>query len=248
MAKNRLRNCWRAKTKLYRQRKLQAAGVLLIVVLCGIAVFSFVETRVEGNPIRVACIGDSITFGSGYPAKLNDLLGSNYTVANFGVSGSTVSTRSNMPYMNQPQFQEALDYHPNIVVIMLGTNDANINITRDDSSFENDYSQLINSFEELPGVQLIWVVKSPPIFTNNPSYNNTYLQKTLLPQIDDLADQKDLPTVDVYSAFKNHSDYFMDGVHPDDDGASLIASQVYDAITLPDGSPDTSQFGDGYSV
>ena len=55
-----------------------------------------------------------------------------------------------------------------------------------------------------------------------------------------------LPTVDMYSAFGNHSDYFMDGVHPGSDGASLIASHVYDAITLPDGSPDTTQFGEGY--
>jgi lysophospholipase L1-like esterase len=219
----------------------------LIVVLSGIAIFSFVEINVQGHPIRVACVGDSITYGSGYPSKLNDLLGSNYTVANFGVSGSTISTNSNMSYMDQPQFQEALDYHPDIVVIMLGTNDANTNITGGAGSFERDYSQLINSFQELTGVQLIWVVKSPPIFTINSSYNNTYLENTILPQIDDLANQKNLPTVDVYSAFENHSDYFMDGVHPDDEGASLIASHVYDAITLPDGSPDTTLFGDNYS-
>ena len=56
-----------------------------------------------------------------------------------------------------------------------------------------------------------------------------------------------LPTVDMYSAFGNHSDYFMDGVHPDSAGASLIAFHVYDAITLPDGAPDTTQFADGYS-
>jgi lysophospholipase L1-like esterase len=236
----------RAKTKLNKKKQLQAVGALLIVVLSGIAVFSLVETKVEGHPIRVACIGDSITYGSGYPGKLDELLGQNYTVANFGVSGTTVTTHSNMSYMDQPQFQQALAYHPDIIVIMLGTNDANSEISLDESSFENDYSQLINSLQELSGVQLIWVVKSPPIFTQNSSYNNTYLQNTILPEIDDLANQKNLPTVDVYSAFGNHSDYFMDGVHPDENGASLIASQVYDAITLPDGSPDTTQFGDGY--
>ncbi len=95
--------------------------------------------------------------------------------------------------------------------------------------------------------QLIWIVKSPPIFAKDSSYNNTYLENTVLPHIDRLADQMNLPTVDLYSAFGDHSDYFMDGVHPDSDGATLIASNVYDAITLPDGSPDTSYFGDGYS-
>jgi acyl-CoA thioesterase I len=232
---------------LTMKKKLLALGALFIVVLSGIVVFSFVETNVEGRQIRVACIGDSITQGSGYPSKLHELLGSNYTVANFGVSGSTVSTYSSKPYIDQDVFQEAIDYHPDIVVIMLGTNDANPDIAQNESNFESDYSQLIAAFEQLDGRQLIWIVKSPPIFANNSGYNNTYLEKTVLPHIDRLADQMNLPTVDLYSAFGNHSDYFMDGVHPDSDGATLIASNVYDAITLPDGSPDTSYFGDGYS-
>ena len=227
--------------------KLQAIGALLIVVFSGIAIFSVVETSVQGKPIRVACIGDSITQGSGYPSKLDELLGPNYTVANFGVCGTTVSTSSTKPYVDQTEFQEAIAYHPDIVVIMLGTNDANSDIAQNETSFETDYSQIISAFEQLQGRQLIWVVKSPPIFTSNPSYNNTYLESTVLPQIDKVADLMKLPTVDMYNAFGNHSDYFMDGVHPDSDGASLIASHVYDAITLPDGSPDTSYFGDGYS-
>ncbi len=236
----------RAKINLTMKKKLLAIGALIIVVLSGIVIFSVVETTVLGDPIRVACIGDSITQGSGYPSKLNDLLGSNYMVANFGVSGSTVSTYSNRPYMDQVEFQEAIDYHPDIVVIMLGTNDANPDIAQNETSFETDYSQLITAFEQLEGRQLIWVVKSPPIFAQDSSYNNTYLEKNLLPKIDRLADQMNLPSVDLYSAFGDHSDYFMDGVHPDNDGATLIASNVYDAITLPDGSPDTSYFGEGY--
>jgi lysophospholipase L1-like esterase len=227
--------------------KFQAIGALLIVVLLGIAIFSIVETNVEGKPIRVACIGDSITEGSGYPSMLRQMLGPNYTVANFGVSGSTVTSQSIRPYMDQAAFQEAIDYHPDIIVIMLGTNDANNDIAQNETSFETDYSQLINSFEQLEGRQLIWVVKSPPIFADNSGYNNTYLENNVFPQIDKVADQMKLPTVNMFSAFGNHSDYFMDGVHPDSDGASLIASNVYDAITLPDGSPDTTQFGDGYS-
>lgn len=55
-----------------------------------------------------------------------------------------------------------------------------------------------------------------------------------------------LPTVDLYDALDNHADFFLDGVHPDDNGASIIALNVYDAITLPDGSPDESYFRYGY--
>jgi lysophospholipase L1-like esterase len=229
------------------KKKLLAIGTLIIVFLSGIVVFSVVETNCEAKLIRVACIGDSITQGSGYPSKLHQLLGSDYAVANFGVCGSTVSTGSTKPYMDQAEFQQAIDYHPDIIVIMLGTNDANPDIAQNETSFETDYSQIIAAFEQLGGRQLIWIAKSPPIFTDNSSYNNTYLEKTVLPHIDNLADQMNLPTIDLYNAFGNQSDYFMDGVHPNNDGATLIASNVYSAITLPDGSPDTSFFNDGYS-
>jgi lysophospholipase L1-like esterase len=226
--------------------KLFAIGALVIIFLSSVLVFSAVTTSCAAKPIRVACVGDSITEGSGYPNKLQLLLGSSYTVGNFGVSGSTVSINSEKPYMIESKFQEAMNFDPDIVVIMLGTNDANPEIALNEDSFKTDYSQLITAFEQLEGRQLIWIVKSPPIFANNSSYNNTYLTSTILPQIDELAEQMSLPTVDVNNAWGNHSDYFMDGVHPNSDGAALIASNVYDAITMPDGSLDNSYFSDGY--
>ena len=229
------------------EMKQLTIGVAVLIVLLGIATYGNIATSNMPKPIRVALVGDSITQGSGYPFKLQMLLGSNYTVGNFGVCGSTVSHNSTIPYVNQTEFQRAEDFDPDIVVIMLGTNDANPEIAYSEDSFETDYSQIVTSFQGLDGNQLIWVVKSPPIFANNSSYNNTYLADTVLPHIDNLANQMNLPTVDMYNALISHSDYFMDGVHPNPDGATVIASNVYDAITLPDGSPDTSYFGDGYS-
>ena len=233
--------------RMNMKMKLSAIGIAIMILSAGFASYFIVTNNiVAAKPIRVACVGDSITEGSGYPYKLRLLLGSDYVVGNFGVSGSTVSLNSSKPYMNESKFQEAISFHPDIVIIMLGTNDANVEISQNESSFETDYSQLVSAFEQLDGKQLIWVVKSPPIFTKNSNYNNTYLENNVFPQIDQVADQMNLPTVDVYNALGSHSDFFVDGVHPDENGASLIALNVYDAITLPDGSPDESYFGDGY--
>jgi lysophospholipase L1-like esterase len=228
-----------------KSRTVLAAISVIIIAASGILTFSLESIEVAGKPTRVACVGDSITEGSTYPYRLKGMLGPDYRVGNFGVSGSTVSLNSKTPYMNQSKFREALEFRPDIVVIMLGTNDANAE-NSSEGSFEAAYSQLVNSFQQLEGKQLIWIVKSPPIFTDNPDYNDTYLASTILLSIDKLADEMNLPTVDMYSAFGNHSDYFMDGVHPDSKGAALIASKVYDAITLPDGSPDESYFSDQY--
>ena len=182
------------------------------------------------KPIRVACVGDSITQASGYTSKLQLLLGTNYFVGNFGVSGSTVSLDSTKPYMNQTAFQKAEEFEPKVVVIMLGTNDARTDLSQYNKTFEAAYSRLVSSFQNLESNPQIFVVNSPPIFTNNPDYNNTYLVNDVLPQIDNLANDLNLPTVDVYNAFTNHSDYFMDGIHPNSEGTNLIASEVDNAI------------------
>jgi lysophospholipase L1-like esterase len=216
------------KTKM----KLLSIGITIIIISLGIA--TFIQTmgnKSPASPIRVACVGDSITKGSGYTVKLQSLLGAAYSVANFGVDGSTVSLNSNRPYINQPECQKAEEFQPDIVVIMLGTNDANPNLTQYNDTFEDDYSKLVSSFQELESNPQIWVVKSPPIQNNSFDLSAPILTQNVIPHIENVANNLDLPTIDVYSALDNHPDYFTDGVHPDGDGATLIASTVCIAIT-----------------
>jgi lysophospholipase L1-like esterase len=52
--------------------------------------------------------------------------------------------------------------------------------------------------------------------------------------IEQTAKDLNLPTIDVYAAFRNNSGYLLDGVHPSADGSEVIASAVYDAITSSD--------------
>ncbi len=226
--------------------RLFSIGVMIFILLLGIAAYFSFEYA-SAKQIRVACVGDSITEGSDYPFQLQLMLGSKYIVGNFGVSGSTASLDSTKPYMNENKFKEALDFEPDIIVIMLGTNDANPEITPNETGVDTDYSQLVSTFQQLDGRQLIWIAKSPPIFSNNSSYNNTILAKTILPGIENFAEQMNLPTINMYDALLHYPEYFADGVHPTSNGAAVIAANVYDAITLPDGSPDVSYFGDGYS-
>ncbi len=217
--------------------KIFAVGAIIMIMASYMALFQIMDVKVMELPhkiIRVACVGDSITQASGYPDKLQLLLGTNYYVGNFGVSGSTVSLNSSKPYMNQTAFQKAKKFDPNVVVIMLGTNDARTDLSKYNTTFEEAYGQLVSSFQNLESTPQIFVVDSPPIFTNNPDYNNTYLANDVLPQIDSLATNLSLPIVDVYNAFTNHSDYFMDGVHPNSEGTALIASEVDNAIISQD--------------
>ena len=214
-----------------------AIAIAIVILAAPLAVFKLVNSQntnalafSPGNPIRVACVGDSITQDCGYPSDLQVLLGDNYTVGNFGASGSTALLNSWEPYMGQPEFQSAKAFEPNIVVIMLGTNDDLIALRQYNESFEHDYGELITSFQQLESKPHVWIATSPPIFSNRTDLSPIYLTDTIIPMTEDLANKMNLPIIDTYSAFGNRSDYFLDGVHPNSQGAALIATEVYDSI------------------
>jgi lysophospholipase L1-like esterase len=175
-------------------------------------------------------MGDSITELSGYPNDLQTLLGADYLVGNFGVSGATVLLNSYIPYIDQEAFQEAKDFLPNIVVIMLGTNDARADIYRSIDNFVADYEQLAREVQALESKPKIFLVKPPPIFDNDLALNNTNLLEGVILRIEQVAEELGLTTIDVYTPLANHPEYFVDGVHPNNEGASLIAGEIYKAI------------------
>ena len=213
---------------------LLAIGLAILIVSSGIAAF-YMSTQ-NKNPIedkiRVACVGDSITGGTDYPAELWMLFGANYTVGNFGVGGSAVSLDSGKPYMNETAFQEAKEFQPNIVIIMLGTNDASPINAKGNESFVEDYVTIVREFQALSTKPKIWIVKPPPVFSNGTGLSPGYFASNVIPNIEEVAKQTDLPIINVYSALANSSDFFPDGVHPNGEGAKLIANEIYKAITL----------------
>ena len=88
------------------------------------------------TPVRIACVGDSITFGahstggnSTYPGQLQILLddaqgAGKYAVSNLGNSGKMMLKNSSAPYWKTKQYQQLVSQTWDVVVIMLGTNDA----------------------------------------------------------------------------------------------------------------------------
>jgi lysophospholipase L1-like esterase len=213
---------------------LLAVGLAILVVSSGASAMFISNAKNKTSStdtIRIACVGDSITGGTFYPDDLWMLFGANYTVGNFGVGGTTASLDSMSPYMNTSAFQDAKNFQPNIVVIMLGTNDANTLITPNNGSFANGYLKLVEAFQDLSTKPKIYLVKPPPIFSNGTYPDAEYFVSNIIPCIEQVAKQTNLPIIDVFSALINSSDYFPDGVHPDEEGSNLIADEIYNAMT-----------------
>lgn len=218
------------RIRIARTKFLYVCITILIVLYTTVSFFASETDFNRIAPIRVACIGDSITLGSDYTIDLQKRLGTNYDVEDFGVSGATVLLDSDKPYLKNESVQYARGFMPDLVIIMLGTNDASLNSSFSVYRFESDYAKLIVEFQSFPSKPRIWLVKPPPIFDNLLNLSNTNLVEGVIPGIDEIAKAFRLPLVDVYAPLTGHSDYFFDGVHPKYVGADVIANEVYAAI------------------
>ena len=214
------------------KKKVLAIEIAVLIISLGLIVVFFDNFGLTSNAktIRVACLGDSITELTKYPSDLQTRLDANYIVGNFGVNASTVVFNSSRPYYFENAFKKARDFLPDIVVIMLGTNDARINVYESIDRFVKDYEKLISKIQIIKSNPKIFLVKPPPILNNTLDLNNVDLLEGVMPRIEQVAKDLNLTTIDVYTPLANHPEYFPDGIHPNNEGANLIASIVYKAI------------------
>jgi lysophospholipase L1-like esterase len=187
---------------------------------------------------KVACVGDSITQGSGYPnvlQKMLDTTNARFLVQNFGVSGSTMMMKSNLPYAKQRAFADALKFEPNVIVLMLGTNDtrkANPNTYEHIADFVGDGTKIVKSFQALASKPKIFLCIPVPIYgTGNYGLNNENLVAGVIPGIRKIADATKVTLLDMNTPLADHAAWFGDRIHPNGDGAKMIAGTAFRAIT-----------------
>lgn len=209
--------------------KLLSIVIAVLIVIAGTEAYILHSTPQNTNTesIRIACVGDSITRGTEYTLDLWSNLGPDYIIGDFGVGGTTVSINKGNPYMNSSAFSLAKEFKPTIVIIMLGTNDANIDLNESAPAFISDYVKLVTAFQSLPSNPQIWVVQPPPIFDNTLPLKNNILVDTILPSIQKVANQTSVHLVDANSPLLDYPDYFTDGVHPNGQGAQIIADAIF---------------------
>ena len=137
------------------------------------------------DAVRVACIGNSITFGAGirnrsrdsYPSVLARMLGDSYWVKNFGVSARTMLNKGDHPYMNEPAYKNALAFNPNIVVIKLGTNDSKSFNWKYKADFMKDAQTMINAFKGLPSQPKIYLCYPSKAYLTGDGINDDIISK-----------------------------------------------------------------------
>lgn len=190
------------------------------------------------DAVRVACIGNSITFGAGiknrsrdsYPSVLARMLGDGYWVKNFGVSARTMLNKGDHPYMNEPAYKNALAFNPNIVVIKLGTNDSKSFNWKYKADFMKDAQTMIDAFKVLPAQPKIYLCYPSKAYLTGDGINDDIISKEIIPMIKKLAKKNNLSVIDLHTAMDGMPELFPDRIHPNEKGAKVMAETVRRSI------------------
>ena len=200
------------------------------------------------EPVRVACVGNSITQGVGtrnqyqnsYPGVLRQLLGQGYDVRNFGYSGRTALRRGDYPYLRERMLVDAVNYRPDILIVKLGTNDSKPWNWKFHADFERDLTEIVESFRRPEGLPRVYLCLPVPSFLAPGSIDSAVIAHEVVPAVRRVARRLGAHVIDLHTPMKAYARCFPDGIHPNEEGAARMAALVYEALTgreAPDYTP-----------
>lgn len=213
-------------------------------------IFSCVALAQE--KIKVACVGNSITYGTGvenrevnaYPVKLQQMLGDQYEVGNFGKPGATLLNKGHRPYVKQQEYKDALAFAGDIVVIHLGINDTDPrNWPNYRDEFIGDYRSLMNDFRKVNLNVRFLLARMTPLSHRHPRFKSGTRDwhAEIQQAIETIARAEKVQLIDFHEPLYPYPYILKDAVHPDAEGAEILAKTVYEGITGKFGGLQMSQ-------
>ena len=228
---------------------LVAVLVLAVVVAGGFAYLYFNgmsgianTTEAAEGQIKSACAGDSTTYGHGisgwpknnYPAVLQNLLGDEYHVNNYGVSSFAVQESADRSYRTLPHYQESLAYDADFVAFMMGSNDSKPENWKGADVFRTDLLTLLDSYGD---AEIILCTLPSAFFLEGQTEGVTEhdIQPLIVDEIAqitrEIAAERGYTLVDIHALTAQHPEWFAkDGVHPSNEGAAAIAQEICAAL------------------
>lgn len=196
---------------------------------------------------KVACVGDSITRGTfvwrrrtrSYPSRLQALLGERFCVRNFGANGHAAQQGADLPYRASGAFTLSTDFRPDIVLLLLGTNDSRGANWKGAAAFERDYREIVAHYVGLPSRPRVLLLTPPTLFPMGRRQKVRYAMDPsaiteICAAVARIATETGCELIDINQITSSHPEFFrFDGVHPGGLGAALIAQAAYDALGTP---------------
>ncbi len=212
--------------------------------------YGYAKRILAGETIVVACVGDSLTQGTGstiaaeysYPAQLKKLLGKGFEVVNCGKASSYVmnldsqynvkKTSPNLWYPNTAEYSKLRVSYPDIIIVILGTNDArSMTEPKAVEDFASSYKALIADFKTFGDNPEIYLSSMIPAVNADITYDGTV---HVLPEaIENIANELKLPFIPTHKALHNYYCVMLnsnDKIHPDNESYPALAINFYNEV------------------
>ncbi len=211
----------------------------LVIVSAIVLFLPAMILHAQDYSVRIAFIGNSITFGAGttnpstrsYPVQLGILLSEVYgdtcVIGNFGVSSRVMLKNGDFPIWEDPEFDQALAFKPNIVVFALGTNDSKThNWDNYGDEFYADYMSMVDTFKQVNPFVEIFVCHPPPAFDIVWGIRDSVIVNGVIPVVDQVIAETGVELINFYNPLLDSVHLFPDYIHPNDKGAAAMADIV----------------------
>ncbi len=231
--------------RLFYKKKKRIISSVACFCIALLSVFAFSACATPSDTIRITCVGDSLTYGSGilktrdrdsYPAQLQTMLGNGHKVSGFGLRNATASNAGDLPYIESKEYAAALKSDPDIVFVMLGTNDSKT-YNWDPESYKQGLEEIVRSFAELPGEPRVILLRSPWCFSLDGGeiaefeIQPTVVESEVGEAIKEIAFDTDTTVVDLFEVTRGQKDLYTDGIHFNAEGYRLIAETLSAALS-----------------
>jgi lysophospholipase L1-like esterase len=222
--------------------RLSATFILLmgLALLPGLTVAAppAAPATANTNGVSIVCLGDSLTYGSeladpetqSYPAKLQGILGPGWLVHNEGHPGTTCLANGDKPLWQTGAIPGCMALDPQVVIILLGTNDAKEHNWQLADQFASDYSDLTSTFANMHTHPKVWLCTPLPVYVKSDPAWDARINSEVIPKIRAVGKKLGLPVIDLYTPFVKRADLFPDGLHPNAEAAAKMADIIAHAI------------------
>ena len=208
--------------------------------------------KVDPSKKHIACIGDSITFGSGvyltgqhktstWEVFLKDLIPDNYQILNYGLSARTLMVEGDRPYSKDRFKDISHEVAADIYIIMLGTNDSKtFNWSGNEDKYKPELKVFVESYQENQKIPCVYLMQPPracgllydKLDKIGYSLQAEPIEGPIYNAIAEVADETGSGLIDLYTLTKDHSEWFPDGIHPNADGNKAIAEEIARVLNL----------------
>ena len=200
--------------------------------------------KIKDDAVHLAFVGDSVTFGNGvwvtekskehtYPAYIERMMGDGYQALNYGVSGKTLMKEGDEPYTAHYMYDESVNANADTYVIMLGSNDSKPQ-NWNTGDFHSELRAFVQTYIDLESHPKVFLATPPRAFEEAEEafdLNNDIIEHEIAPTVREVAEELDIPMIDIYEKSKDHPEWFMDGSHPNVAGNEALAKIIVPYLT-----------------